>query len=104
MSVERLRRGRRLLTATVVLSAMLALLARVTGPDTDPAAKLAARAGSVLFALSSISLLVVWRREHVAAEEEFRAREMQTLVMLRLQAELARRKRDDAAEPEERDR
>lgn len=104
MSVEKLRRARRLLTAGVVLSAMLMLLARVTGPDADRAAKLAARAGAALFAASLIALLVAWRREHVAAEAEFRAREMQTLATLRRQAELARRKTSDASEPEAHDR
>jgi hypothetical protein len=99
MEIESIRRGRRILSAAVSLSAIALVMARMArsgGSDGGVGA-----IASMAFCLSLALLVVVWRKEHVMNEAAFAARQRQQLAFLRLSAELARKKADTgaAAEP-----
>lgn len=99
MELEGLRRVRRILSAVVSLAAVALVMARTAGDAAPTAPGIGLGASAVLLA-SLVALVVVWRKEHVATEEAFAARERSQLAMLRLQVELAKKKaaRQDEAE------
>jgi hypothetical protein len=98
MDLEGLRRLRRILSAVVSLSAVALVMARTAGDTTPSAPRIGlAAAGALLVSLAALT--VVWRKEHAAGEEAFAARERAQLAMLRLQAELAKKKAARQDEP-----
>jgi hypothetical protein len=99
MDLESIRRGRRILSAAVVLSAIALVMARMArSGGGDGGVRVIASIG---FCLSFGLLVVVWRKEQVMNEAAFAARQRQQLAFLKLSAELARKKADaeGAAKP-----
>jgi hypothetical protein len=94
MELESMRRGRRILSAAVALSAIALVMARMArSGGSDGGVGMIASVG---FCFSIGLLVVVWRKEHVMNEAAFAARQRQQLASLRLAAELARKKADAA--------
>lgn len=97
MDLAALSRARRILSAAVALSAVgLVSVETRAGPDAADGS-----AGWVLascFVISLVLLIVVWRKEHAASELLFAERQRQQLALLKLQADLHRRRETEARE------
>ena len=89
MDWDTVRRIRRVLSAVVAVSAIMLVMARVRSSGPQAGGEGMGTLAAVVFAISLVAFVLVWRKEHAAAEAEFRARESQQLAALRLQLELA---------------
>jgi hypothetical protein len=98
MDLESLRRGRRILSALVSLSAIALVMAKVRGPSgpSGGSADAVGAIASLAFVIALALLVLVWRKEHVASEAAFAARAAQQLATMKLQLELAKKKQADA--------
>lgn len=97
MRLSSLRRVRRTLMVAVLASGLI-LVARLASHAPEGSAR--SPSAPALACVVSLGLLwLAWRREHAASETESRARELQTLAMLRMHAELAKRKTARPSEP-----
>jgi hypothetical protein len=96
MELEALRRGRRILSAIVMLAALALVMARVCGGARGPSQAVGSFA-SLAFVSSLVLLVLVWRKEHAASEAAFAARAQAQLAFMKLQLELAKKKRQQAA-------
>jgi hypothetical protein len=102
MELTTVRRIRRVLSAVVAASAILLVMARLrtSAAGSDATGTIA----SVVFSSSLVAFILVWRKEHAAAEAGFAERERQQLAALRLQVELAQlaaQKKRGSTEPSE---
>jgi hypothetical protein len=100
MDLDTLRQIRRALSAAVAVCGIALLMVKLQAPAT-PGTHLPGVLASLALGLSLIALVLVWRREMAANEAAFAERERAQLVMLRVQAELAKKKKetDEAAPP-----
>jgi hypothetical protein len=92
MELESLRRGRRILSAAVSLTAIALVMAKVSGAVAGGGGGAVGLMASVAFIVSFALLVVVWRKEHVASEAAFAARAGRELASMKLALELARKK------------
>jgi hypothetical protein len=98
MDLAALSRGRRILSAAVALSAVGLVSAKTrVGPDASSGGA-AEWVIACCFVISLGLLIVIWRKEHAASELRFAERQRQQLALLKLQAELHKRRK---AEPSE---
>lgn len=88
MELETVRRVRRVLSAVVAASAIMLVMARMRSPP-GGAGDSTGTLASIVFLISLITFIVVWRKEHAAVEGGFAEREQKQLAALRLQVELA---------------
>jgi hypothetical protein len=91
MELESLRRGRRILSAAVMLAAVALVMAKVSGGARDSSQNVGTFA-SLAFVVSVVLLVLVWRKEHSANEAAFAARAEAQLAFMRVQLELAKKK------------
>jgi hypothetical protein len=88
-----LRNRRRALSALCILCALsLVVIQSRTGPS-RAATALPAFVAATGLTLSLIALVIVWRKEHAAAEAESAARERQQLAMIQVQLKLLEKKK-----------
>jgi hypothetical protein len=90
MELESIRTGRRIVSAAVTLSAIALVMARMArsgGSDGGVGA-----IASLAFCLSLALLTVIWRKEYAMNEEASAARQRHQLELLRLSAELSKKK------------
>lgn len=88
MDLESLRRGRRLLSAAVSLSAVGLVMAKLRAGEAVASSSGAVWVLASCFVISMCLLVAVWRKEHRASELAFAERERQQLALLKLQVEL----------------
>ena len=95
MGVEAIRNVRRVLGGLVSLTAIALVMAKTRGPaePSSGAVGLIAAAG---FVVSLALFIVVWRKEHAANEAAFAERERAQLALMRLQLDLAKKKKQAA--------
>jgi hypothetical protein len=101
MDVDSLRQIRRALSAAVAICAIGLVMVKLQAPATQ-GLQLSGVFASLALAVSLLGLVLVWRKELAANEAAFAERERAQLVMLRLQVELAKKKKatNDADAPE----
>lgn len=97
MELEHLRRLRRVASAAVSLSAVALVMAKV-GASAERSRGLGLVA-SVLFPVSFVLLVLLWRKEQAAAQAAFAERERQQLELFRLQLEQAKKKASAEQQP-----
>jgi hypothetical protein len=97
MELEALRRARRILSAAVMLAAIALVMAKVSGGASESSENVGTFA-SLAFMISLVLLVLVWRKEHSANETAFAARAQAQLAFMKLQLELAKKKKLGAAD------
>ena len=104
MDLDTLRQIRRALSAAVAICGIALLMVKLQAPGA-PGVHLPGVLASLSLGLSLLALVLVWRKELAANEAAFAERERAQLVMLRMHAELAKKKRGTSeAEAPERQR
>jgi hypothetical protein len=93
MDLDTLRQIRRALSAAVAVCAIALVMVKLQAPATQ-GTQLSGVLASLALALTLIGLVLVWRKELAANEAAFAERERAQLVMLRVQAELAKKKKE----------
>jgi hypothetical protein len=91
MTLEGLRRGRRVSSAAVSLCAVALVMAKTSGAIAAPGSDRPGLVAAIGFMLSLVLCVVFWRAEHRAAEQAAALRERQQLELLKAELALARR-------------
>jgi hypothetical protein len=90
MGVEAIRNLRRVLGGLVSLTAIALVMVRTRGP-TEPSSGTVGLIAALGFVVSLVLFILVWRKEHAAAEAAFAERERAQLALMRLQLDLAKK-------------
>jgi hypothetical protein len=93
MDLDTLRQIRRALSAAVAVCGVGLVMVKLQAPAAQ-GTHLPGVLASLALGLSLIALVLVWRKELAANEAAFAERARSQLVMLRLQAELAKKKKE----------
>lgn len=97
MELGTLRLLRRALSAALAIIGIALLMLKLQAPG-GPGGPGSGLPLTLLLALTFSALVVVWRKELAANEAAFAERERAQLAMLRLQVDLAKKKRDQRAD------
>jgi hypothetical protein len=97
MAPSVIRNVRRVLGALVALAAIALVMVKTRGP-TEPSSGAVGLIAAAGFVVSLVLFILVWRKEHAANEAAFAERERAQLALMRLQIDLAKKKKPAGGE------